>query len=109
MFWIAFWSGEYSEPIFDTPLKKSSLAIDHTLPILALLTEHLFINALPIVPRHLSALLSIFIFYLLINLSVSLHTGTSIYPIIDWFTPYGVVMGLISPLIFILTLCVVKW
>jgi len=88
-FWAISWQTEKTNPAYDTQGKLSAIVMEHSLPMLCLLVDHLSLNALPFVPRHLPALVFVHVCYLILNLSIALSTGLSVDRTMDWHTVSG--------------------
>ena len=57
--------------------------MSHALPIIVLLIDFIF-NRIPFFPKHLPLMLIIATMYLVVNMAVTLGTGTPVYSVMTW-------------------------
>ena len=65
----------------------------HSVPIICLLVDDIFLNSLGVIPRHFTALLIVAVSYLLVNMTVTL-CSSPVYPGMTWRTPLGIILPL---------------
>ena len=92
VFWILLWGYVKDEPKFEPFWKKTALILDHCMPLIILLFEFVFVNAIAFSRRHLLLLILLSFIYLLVNMSVTLNTGRPPYPFMNWKGFYGFVL-----------------
>ena len=71
VFWTLLWNDAKDQPMFEKPLDRVGLIMDHSVPFSVLLFDYLFLNTVPFVMRHLPAQVFIVVIYLILNISVS--------------------------------------
>jgi hypothetical protein len=58
--------------------------MDHSLPLICLLIDYIFVNSIPFVRRHAIILVNVVSFYLFINLSITKIRNKPVYEPISW-------------------------
>ena len=110
-FWGILWKDAYNE-MKDHKSVIVEMCIDHSVPLLCLMLDYLFLNMIPFAKRHILALMTVNIAYMIVNLAATLVSGTPVYPPITWKDPMGIGLPVacmfIVLLIFICLECLTK-
>lgn len=97
-FWTNLWEDAHKEPRFaENPFMMAGLVLDHSVPISLLIFDYIFMNANPILVRHLWIVMACSTTYLIVNMTCAL-TWQPVYPAMTWRG----VQGLLLPLIILL-------
>jgi len=81
-FWFALWPVE-SIKVDNSPGKKAGMIMDHSVPLILLVIDYIFMNANPIPMRHIWIVLTVSIVYLAMNCIVTL-TWKPVYEPMTW-------------------------
>ena len=93
-------------------MEHLNLILCHSISIGILLIEFSFVNSVPVILRHYSAIFIIIVLYMIVNIVVTKVTGKAVYPgitwdsIVGWLIPMGVFMA--SFILFWIFSCISK-
>jgi hypothetical protein len=88
-FWFLLYDAMKKIPHYaNNPTQMLGLVLHHSLPLIMLSADYL-INAMPIVQRHICAILPMCGVYLLLNFYVTVSRGKPVYGIMSWDSPIG--------------------
>ena len=100
VFWLLLWQYRHDMEEFKLFWFRLQLVIDHSLPLVVLMIDYVFLNALSFIPRHFVFVSAASIAYMLLNMAATLHLGQPLYPFIDWkgvtgfcLVPLGMMFG----------------
>ena len=96
---VFYWTFLFDRNEYHTELiHRLALAGDHSIPFACMLMEF-GLNSIPFCSRHILPMLIMNVLYLLLNLIVTKVRGHPVYDVIDWSTPKGIVLPLLTLLV----------
>ena len=78
-----YWTALYDWDGYPRSLDAFIDIIEHAIPITVLLIDFV-LNRIPFFPKHLVLMLIISIIYAIVNMAVTLGSGTPVYDILTW-------------------------
>ena len=82
-------------------IDMTALYLLHTVSIIFLSFDYIFINSIPFTRRHILPNLTIGFAYLFLNLGYTLNYEP-LYPMIDWKSPTGIILPLCVVIVFVI-------
>ena len=76
-------------------LRLLGLIMDHTFPLVVLLTEYIFLNSVPFINRHMPIVFGVGGLYMVFNMIYTL-TNEPIYDPITWNSPMGIIIPILT-------------